>query len=84
MPAEMKRAGHLLAETKGTRGKRLLLLGHIDTVLSGEKFRREGSKAFGTGTVDMKAGDVILLYALKALHQAGALKDTRMAVMFTG
>lgn len=84
MPAEMKRAGHLLAETKGTRGKRLLLLGHIDTVLSGEKFRREGSKAFGTGTVDMKAGDVILLYALKALHQAGGLKDMRIAVMFTG
>jgi glutamate carboxypeptidase len=84
MPAEMKRAGHLLAETKGTRGKRLLLLGHIDTVLSGEKFRREGSKAFGTGTVDMKAGDVILLYALKALHEAGALKDARIAVMFTG
>jgi glutamate carboxypeptidase len=84
MPAEMKRAGHLLAETKGTRGKRLLLLGHIDTVLSGEKFRREGIKAYGTGTVDMKAGDVLLLYALKALHEAGALNDTRIAVMFTG
>jgi glutamate carboxypeptidase len=84
MPAEMKRAGHLLAETKGTRGKRLLLLGHIDTVLSGEKFRREGSKAFGTGTVDMKAGDVILLYALRALHEAGTLNDTRIAVILTG
>jgi glutamate carboxypeptidase len=84
MPAEMKRAGHLLAETKGTKGKRLLLLGHIDTVLSGEKFRREGSKAFGTGTVDMKAGDVVLLYALKALRATGALNDTRIAVMLTG
>jgi glutamate carboxypeptidase len=84
MPAEMKRAGHLLAETKGTRGKRLLLLGHIDTVLSGEKFRHEDSKAFGTGTADMKVGDVILLYALKALHEAGALKDARIAVMLTG
>src|SRR6266576_5978277 len=40
MPVEMKRAGHLLAEKKGTKGKRILLLGHIDTVLSGEKFRR--------------------------------------------
>ena len=84
MPAEMKRAGHLLAETQGTRGTRLLLLGHIDTVLSGEKFRREDSKAFGTGTVDMKAGDVILLYALKALREARALGDTRIAVMLTG
>lgn len=84
MPVEMKRPGHLLAETKGTKGKRLLLLGHIDTVLSGEKFRRDGNKGFGTGTVDMKAGDVILLSALKALHSTGALNNTRIAVMLTG
>lgn len=84
MPAEMKRAGHLLAQTSGTKGKRLLLLGHIDTVLSGEKFRREGNRAFGTGTADMKAGAVVLLYALKALEAAGALKHTRIVVMLTG
>jgi glutamate carboxypeptidase len=84
MPAEMKRAGHLLAQTTGAKGKRVLLLGHIDTVLSGEKFRREGNRAFGTGTVDMKAGDVVLLYALKALDAAGLLKDTRIIVMLTG
>lgn len=84
MPAEMKRAGHLIATTKGTKGKRILLLGHIDTVLRGEKFRREGDRAFGTGSSDMKAGDVVLLYALKALNAAGALKDTRITVMLTG
>ena len=84
MPAEMKRAGHLLAQTKGTKGKRLLLLGHIDTVLSGEKFKRLGNRALGTGTVDMKAGDVVLIYALRALDAAGALKDTRITVMLTG
>src|SRR5688572_12404307 len=55
MPPAMKRAGHLLAEKKGTKGKRVLLLGHIDTVLRGEKFRRQGNKAFGTGSSDMKA-----------------------------
>lgn len=84
MPPEMKRGGHLVAEHTGTKGKRLLLLGHLDTVLSGEKFRREGSRAFGTGTSDMKAGDVVMLYALKALHNAGLLKDTQIAVMYTG
>ncbi len=84
MPAEMKRAGHLVAETEGSTGKRLLLLGHIDTVLSGEKFRRQGNKAFGTGGADMKAGDIVMLYALKALHANGALKDRRIAVMLTG
>jgi acetylornithine deacetylase/succinyl-diaminopimelate desuccinylase-like protein len=40
---------------QGHPGKRVLLLGHIDTVLRGEKFRRDGDKAFGTGTSDMKA-----------------------------
>jgi len=84
MPAEMKRAGHLLAQTKGTKGKRVLLLGHIDTVLSGEKFKREGNRALGTGTVDMKAGDIVMLYALKALDSAGLLKDRRIVVMLTG
>jgi glutamate carboxypeptidase len=84
MPEGMKSAGHLLAETSGTRGKRVLLLGHLDTVLRGEPFRREGNKAYGTGSSDMKAGNVVLFYALKSLHDAGALKDARIAVLLTG
>src|SRR2546425_6323316 len=86
MPTEMNRAGHLIAETRGTggRGKRILLLGHIDTVLQGEHFRREGNKAYGNGSSDMKGGDVVLLYALKALADIGALKDMRVIVMLTG
>lgn len=85
MPAEMNRAGHLLAETPGTgRGKRILLLGHIDTVLQGEHWRRDGNKAYGNGSSDMKGGDVVLLYALKALADSGALKNMRVIVMLTG
>jgi glutamate carboxypeptidase len=84
MPPEMKRAGHLLAEKSGSKGKRVLLLGHLDTVLSGEKFRREGNRAYGTGSSDMKAGDVVLFFALKALHDTGALKDASIIVMLTG
>jgi glutamate carboxypeptidase len=84
MPPDMKRAGHLVAEHTGTKGRKLLLLGHLDTVLSGEKFRRDGNRAFGTGTSDMHAGNIVLLYALKALHNAGLLKDTQIAVMLTG
>ena len=84
MPADMHRAGHLVAETHGTQGKRVLLLGHIDTVLKGERFRREGDKAYGTGINDMKSGDVVLLYALEALQAANALEDTRIVVILTG
>jgi glutamate carboxypeptidase len=84
MPGEMKRAGHLVAELPGKRGKRLLLLGHLDTVLAGERFRRKGARAYGTGTADMKGGAVVMLQALKALHAAGALRDRRITVMLTG
>ncbi len=84
MPAGMKRGGHLLAEKTGRKGKRVLLLGHIDTVLKGEKFIRKGNKGFGTGTSDMKAGDVVLLFALRALNETGALKDAQVIVMLTG
>jgi len=84
MPAAQKRAGHLVAETKGSRGKRILMLGHLDTVLSGEKYRRDGDRIFGTGTGDMKGGDVVMVYALKALKAAGVLDDSRIIVMFTG
>jgi glutamate carboxypeptidase len=80
----MKRAGHLVAEIDGTEGKRLLLLGHIDTVLAGERFRRDGTRAFGTGTSDMKGGAVVMLQALRALHAAGALANRRITVMLTG
>lgn len=84
MPSEMKRGGHFLAEKSGTKGKRILLLGHLDTVLSGEKFRREGNKVYGTGTADMKAGNVVIYFALKALHAIGALKDASVTVLLTG
>jgi glutamate carboxypeptidase len=84
MPAEMNRAGHLLAETTGTRGKRILLLGHIDTVLENEGWRRDRDRAFGSGSSDMKGGDVVLLYALKALESVGVLKESRLIVMLTG
>ena len=76
----------MIAESKGSKGKgkKLLLLGHLDTVLKGEKFRKEGTTVYGTGVSDMKGGNVILVQALKALHAAGALKDTQIIVLLTG
>ncbi len=84
MPPEMKRAGHLVAEHAGTEGQRLLILGHLDTVLQGERFSRTGTTARGTGISDMKGGDVVLLFALKSLHDAGALDRRRLVVLLTG
>jgi glutamate carboxypeptidase len=84
LPPDLKRAGHLLAETHGKSGKRILILGHLDTVLRGEKFRIDGNRAFGSGIADMKGGDVIVIQALRALKAVGALDDSRIIVMFTG
>ena len=78
------RAGHLVAERPGSGGKRLLLIGHLDTVLEGETFRREGSLAYGSGTADMKGGNAIILAALRALHRAGELEGRQVIVIFTG
>jgi glutamate carboxypeptidase len=82
--ADVGRAGHLVAERRGAKGKRLLLIGHLDTVLQGELFRRDGSRAYGSGISDMKAGNLIVVEALRALHAAGALTDRQIVVVFTG
>ena len=86
LPDAVGRAGHLFAERSGTRGKRLILLGHLDTVFEGEgeRFVRLDTLAAGAGSSDMKGGDVVILYALKALHSVGALDGTRIVVALTG
>jgi len=82
--AAVGRAGHLVAEHRGRQGKRLLLIGHLDTVLQGEPWRREGSRGYGSGTSDMKGGNAILIDALRALDHAGALEDRQVIVVLTG
>ena len=88
MPSEMKRAGHLFGEIKGTKGKKLLLMGHLDTVFeptgNDVGFIRKDTIAYGPGTSDMKGGDMILLYALKALHQAKLLNGSQLIVSYHG
>lgn len=84
LPAEVNRAGHLFAEHKGTKGKRILLIGHLDTVLQGEPFRRDGDRGYGSGAADMKGGDVIIIEALRALQSTGALDGRQVIVVMTG
>jgi len=84
LPAATGRAGHLIAEHHGHRGKRLLLIGHLDTVFPGANFRRDGNIVHGAGVADMKGGDVVIIHALRALQAAGALADASIAVIMTG
>jgi glutamate carboxypeptidase len=63
-------APDLLVRLRGTGSKRVLLLGHIDTVIAHadhRPLRREDDRLVGSGTVDMKGGDVIALGVLRAL-----------------
>jgi glutamate carboxypeptidase len=80
--------GHLFAERKGLRGKRLLLIGHIDTVFEKDspfqRFEREGDRARGPGVEDMKGGDVVIVLALQALHHIGALEGAAIRVALIG
>ena len=86
LPDAVGRAGHLFAERQGNRSKRLLLIGHLDTVFEGEseKFVRLDTLAAGAGSADMKGGDVVILYAMKALQSVGALEGTRIVVALMG
>jgi glutamate carboxypeptidase len=87
MPDAMRRAGHLVAEHRGRPGAvRILLIGHFDTVVEpdGPNFVREDSMARAVGGGDMKGGDVVILYALRALQAAGALQDLDVTAVFTG
>jgi len=88
MPREMHRAGHLVATREGKRGKRVLLIGHLDTVFEAgspmQRWARQGGRASGQGVNDMKGGDVIVIEALRALQAAGALDNTTISVIFSG
>ena len=86
MPDSVNRAGHLYAERKGTKGKKVLLIGHLDTVFEtpGTPFQRHDSIGTGPGSNDMKGGDVAIIYALKALRQTGALNGAQIVVLFSG
>ena len=89
LPDSLKRAGHLVATRKGKKGKKLFLIGHLDTVFEPDMppnpfTMLNDSIATGQGINDMKGGDVLVIAALKALHQEGLLNDVSITVYFTG
>ena len=89
VPAEVRRAGHFVATRTGTKGKKLFLIGHLDTVFEKDMpftpfTWLNDSTATGQGANDMKGGDVLVLASLKALHELGYLKDRTITVYFNG
>jgi glutamate carboxypeptidase len=91
------RAGDLVAEHpcpegQGHCGKRLLLVGHMDTVFEpSSPFQRytivpgsNGKTATGPGIADMKGGLVVMLAALRAMESAGVLRNTEIRIVLSG
>jgi glutamate carboxypeptidase len=55
-------------------GKKLLLLGHLDTVFPPQKFeeyRDDGIWVYGPGVCDMKGGNIVALEALRNIKKEG-------------
>lgn len=93
LPPEMGRGGHLVATLRPrdgqARGKKLLLIGHLDTVFEEDspfqRFERlSDSIARGPGVADMKGGNVVIVQALEALASVGALEGSHITVVMTG
>jgi glutamate carboxypeptidase len=62
-------AQDLVAHLRGTGSRRVLLLGHLDTVIAHGDHRplhRDGDKLIGSGSVDMKGGVVLSIGAMRA------------------
>jgi glutamate carboxypeptidase len=91
------RAGDLVAEHvcpagAGKCGRRILLIGHMDTVFEpSSSFQRysivpgtNGNVATGPGVNDMKGGLVVMLTALKAMKAAGALDNAEIRIVLSG
>lgn len=83
------RAGHLVARHVGSkRGKRLLLIAHLDTVFEPDSpfqhWTQEGNLAHGPGAGDDKGGIAVIVAALRAMQAAGTLRQANITVFMTG
>jgi len=67
-------APDLVARVYGDGSRRILLVGHLDTVVAHAEHRPlavDGDRLTGSGTVDMKGGDVLAAGVLRALAGGG-------------
>ncbi len=83
------RAGHILARHAGKAGgKRLLLIGHLDTVFEPDspfqRWVRKGNAGEGPGAGDDKGGMAVMIAALRAMKTAGTLKNANIEIVLTG
>ncbi len=80
---------HVIARKKGTGERKILLVGHLDTVFdegtaAQRPFTVKEDRAYGPGVADMKAGLISILYALAALWENGWDQFGEITVVMNG
>ena len=78
---------NIVGKLKGTGGRNLLLMSHMDTVylkgiLATSPFKIDGDKAYGPGIADDKGGSAVLLHSLKLLKARGFQNFGTITVLF--
>lgn len=75
-----------IASLDGTGTTKIMMLGHMDTVHPAGTtqrlpYRRDGDIAYGPGTVDMKAADLMGVYTMRLLREAGETSFGRLSLL---
>ncbi|KMJ59531.1 carboxypeptidase [Bacillus sp. LL01] len=79
---EERYGNHLVIQHPMAKEPRIIIVAHMDTVFPNgtvqtRPFKVEGERAYGPGVIDMKASQVSILYAMKALiySRSNAYRD---------
>ncbi len=80
---------NMIIQHKNAVDPKIILVAHMDTVfpegtVAKRPFYIEGSRAYGPGVVDMKASQVELIYAIKALQEIGSKSVENIQIILNG
>ena len=79
----------LVASFTGSGRRRLMLLGHMDTVywpgtITSQPIKQDGNRLYGPGIADDKGGLAVMLHAVALLHASGWRDYARLTLLVNG
>ena len=86
---ESEFGNNLIIQHKNAKDPKIILVAHMDTVfpegtVAKRPFYIEGTRAYGPGVVDMKASQIELIYAIKALQSIGSNCIENIQIILNG
>lgn len=86
---EKEFGNNMVIQHKNAKDPKIILVAHMDTVfpegtVANRPFHIEGSRAYGPGVVDMKASQVELIYAIKALQKIDSKSIENIQIILNG